>query len=100
VAAVRGAAVSARTPGPWRVEGRFVVAGVAKCVAEIPSGGIRHGKVDEANAHQIAAAPELLAALREARDCALESDRARNTPGWERLRAIVEAGIAKVGGAR
>lgn len=52
------------TPGPWRVEGRFVKALKEKDVAECPRGYILHGKVDEANARLIAAAPDLLHACK------------------------------------
>lgn len=51
------------SPGPWRVEGRFVNALKAKTVAELPMGGVRHGKVDAANALLIAAAPAMFEAL-------------------------------------
>jgi hypothetical protein len=57
-----------------------------------------NGPTSGANARLIAAAPDLLTALREVRDGALESDRARNTPGWERLREIVDYAIAKAVG--
>jgi hypothetical protein len=58
--------MSEHTPGPWRVDGRYVLGLKDKSVAELPQGGVRHGKVDEANAHLISAAPELLAALKRA----------------------------------
>ncbi len=51
------------TPGPWRVEGRFVKAMTDKYVAECPMGNVYHAKVDTANAVLISAAPDLLAAL-------------------------------------
>jgi hypothetical protein len=51
-----------RTPGPWRVEGRFVKTLKEKQVAECPGHGLMHGIVDAANAQLIAASPELLAA--------------------------------------
>jgi hypothetical protein len=51
------------TPGPWRVEDRYVRALKVKDIAEVPSGGVMHGKVDAANARLIAAAPDLLDAL-------------------------------------
>lgn len=38
------------TPTPWRNEHRFICALKEKTVAEIPQGGIIHGKIDEANA--------------------------------------------------
>ena len=51
------------TPGPWRNEGRFVRALKIKVVAEVPEGGIYHGKVDAANTRLIALAPDLADAL-------------------------------------
>lgn len=51
------------TPGPWRVENRLVRATKHKQICEVPAYGVVHGKVDEANARLIAAAPELLEAL-------------------------------------
>lgn len=52
------------TPGPWRVDGRFVLTDHRRTlsICECPRGGIRHSRVDEANALLIAAAPELLEA--------------------------------------
>jgi hypothetical protein len=50
------------TPGPWRIEGRFVKALKNKCVAELPCGGVLHAKVDTVNARLIAAALDLLGA--------------------------------------
>ena len=44
------------------------------------------------------AAEDLLTALRLARDFALESDRARNTPGWEKVRSVVDAALARAKG--
>jgi hypothetical protein len=52
------------TPGPWRVNGRFVMALKEKTVCEVPQFGVIHGKVDAANIRLIAAAPELLEALK------------------------------------
>lgn len=69
------------TPGPWRVEGRFIRALKVKVVAEVPMGGIFHGKVDQANARLIAAAPLLFDALtalvearRHADECGCDDD--------------------------
>lgn len=53
------------TPAPWRIEGRFVMAMKTKSICEIPMGGVIHGKVDKANARLIAAAPDLLQALKD-----------------------------------
>lgn len=47
------------TPGPWRAEGRYVMAQKVKTVAEVPCGGVHHGHVDAANARLIAAAPDM-----------------------------------------
>ena len=58
--------VEAATPGPWRNEGRFVGALKIKVVAEVPEGGIYHGKVDAANTRLIALAPDLALALADA----------------------------------
>ena len=52
------------TPGPWRVDGRYVMALKEKQICEAPAYGVVHGKVDAANANLIAAAPELLNALK------------------------------------
>lgn len=54
------------TPGPWRVEGRYVMGLKEKTVCELPMGGILHAKVDAANARLIAAAPCLLSACKAA----------------------------------
>lgn len=62
-----------------------------------PSGRART-KAAEADARLRAETEDLLAALRRVRDESLESDRARNTPGWEGLRAIVDAAITKAEG--
>ena len=54
------------TPGPWAVDGRFVRSDSRKTnpICECPQGGILHTGVDQANAHLIAAAPDLLAAAK------------------------------------
>lgn len=54
------------TPGPWRMSGREVVGLKEKIICEVPSYGILRGKVDDANARLIAAAPDLLAACKMA----------------------------------
>jgi len=51
------------TPGPWRTEGRYVLALKGKSVCELPRGGVTHAKVDKANANLIATAPEMYEAL-------------------------------------
>ena len=53
------------TPGPWRVEGRYVMALKEKAICECPGYGIRHGNVDKANARLIAVVPELLKLCKE-----------------------------------
>lgn len=63
--------MNGHTPGPWSIQGRYVHALKEKFVAELPCGGVRHGKVDEANALLIAAAPDLLAALKHEQMCGL-----------------------------
>lgn len=64
------------TPGPWGAisDGKIITMTGARVVIGLIKGGFGH-EVQEANAHLIAAAPELLAALYElinARDYTLE----------------------------
>jgi len=54
------------TPGPWRVEERYVMALKEKWVAELPCGGVFHAKVDSRNARLIALAPDLARLCAEA----------------------------------
>jgi hypothetical protein len=53
------------TPGPWRHEGRHVMALKVKTVAELPCGHVVHTRVDHRNAEFVAYArqdiPDLLA---------------------------------------
>src|SRR4051812_31379349 len=54
------------TPGPWRVDGRFVMAskGAGAIAETFPHGPGKTAGTAEANARLIAAAPELLEALK------------------------------------
>ena len=64
--------ITKHTPGPWSIDPNDPAGITADCdglvVAEIPYGdeeyGMRHHEVNEANARLIAAAPDLLNALR------------------------------------
>ena len=82
--------MSKYTPGPWRVNGRFVMALKEKTVCEVPQFGVIHGKVDAANARLIAAAPELLEALRLAQSIIGHPDDAHSK--------LIDAAIAKTEG--
>ena len=80
------------TPGPWRFEGRDIAALKAKLVCEVPGHGVFHAKVDTANAHLIAAAPELLTWLKWAMfviDKEVEPATIRNTSQYESARAAI-----------
>ena len=81
------------TPGPWRNEGRFVSALKIKVVAEVPEGGIYHGKVDAANTRLIALAPDLALALADAWEALNQTDNdfrdiAYSSPNWMELDAV------------
>lgn len=86
------------TPGPWMVlppaewegdDGEWIVRSVARC---------GRGKFSEANAHLIAAAPDLLAALKDA-DLALDRTGARPfIVHGVRVGEIIDAAIAKAEG--
>ena len=62
------------TPGPWRVEERYVMALKEKWVAELPCGGVFHAKVDSRNARLIALAPDLARLCAEAAELFVEMD--------------------------
>lgn len=79
--------MSKHSPGPWRVDGRKVMAMKEKQVCEVPCYGVVHGKVDIVNAHLIAAAPDLLAALTECLD---------NTGGGWIAAAVIERARAAI----
>ena len=57
--------MSNHTPGPWQVEGNIISSRTGFTLAKLP--GFEDGSVDP-NARLIAAAPELLEALRLAHD--------------------------------
>lgn len=54
------------TPGKWYVDGRFIktTAQKTKIIAEVPEDGVIHRKIDQANAHLMAAAPKLYEACK------------------------------------
>ena len=56
------------TKGPWRNEGRYVMALKNKQVCAIPGDHIKIAKVDEANAQLIAASPDMYEALKAAQE--------------------------------
>ena len=64
------------TPGPWSVETKgsrhFIDGADELTVAYVDRAGVRERQTYEANAHLIAAAPDLLAALKEV--CGLWED--------------------------
>lgn len=54
------------TPGPWRRNGHTSIESKDRWIASTDSGGVKGFSEDVANAHLIAAAPELLEALKAA----------------------------------
>jgi hypothetical protein len=54
------------TKGPWRKDGRRIMALKEKQVCAVPGDHIRMAKIDEGNAQLIAAAPAMYEALKEA----------------------------------
>lgn len=98
------------TPGPWMVQMRRGSLGTRGHIAVLgPDFGSGHGDVvrtmgtterEEANARLIAAAPELLAAVKEARTL-LEMNNARRDMMTDRERALwntIRAAVAKAEG--
>lgn len=79
------------TPGPWEINQHYVEAVGGPCRARIAIIDDGAGTNPEANAHLIAAAPEMLAALEN-----LENDNGQAMPpsAW----AKVQAAIAKAKG--
>jgi hypothetical protein len=81
------------TPGPWRVNGECIeygpfVAGDGWCVAKI----VRDPPETEANAHLIAAAPELLEACKYAQhrlQTAIRRGRKTDQPCLEMVEAAI-----------
>lgn len=84
--------MNAHTPGPWTVKSTFV-GPLAVCTDERTIAEVGHESfvTAEANAHLIAASPELLEALKEANN---ELVLRRDSP----LRARIDAAIAKAEG--
>ncbi len=56
------------TPGPWRVEGWSDAIGSGNTVLDDDGRAVSDGRISAADARLIAAAPDLLAALRHAYD--------------------------------
>lgn len=80
--------MSKRTKGPWWVDGRFIYgAGRTYPLCEVPTHGVAHSGVDAANAHLIAAAPDMYAVLKS-----MEMDQG------DPRRAALLAAIAKAEG--
>jgi hypothetical protein len=105
--------MSKHTPGPWRVQPytwqrgnvsvfapKFGRAPYGACVAHTPcSDGVGGADGALANAHLIAAAPDLLEALRSIADCCDEEHAARDYSSRQaEIRGIARAAIAKAEG--
>jgi hypothetical protein len=101
---------AAHTPGPWTTDpevGNEGVLGadgalVADCSIFLnPEFGKRTSKINRANAHLIAAAPDLLAALKTARECIAYCRKAhkdaQSGEGFP-VEMILDAAIAKAEG--
>ena len=97
------------TPGPWSVETKgsrhFIDGADELTVAYVDRAGVRERQTYEANAHLIAAAPELLAALHLARiaiNADALADSANNGSSWFKARAValdkIDAAISKAEG--
>jgi len=86
--------MSGHTPGPWLqvASGPWVVGGGGRMVALLHTANPPAPHEYAANARLIAAAPEMLKALKVARDWLSDED-----PEWE-PRKIVDAAIAKAEG--
>lgn len=57
-------ATHTHTPGPWRADRRDILAPDCRCIAEVCSGAASSLEEADANERLIAAAPQLLEALR------------------------------------
>jgi hypothetical protein len=107
------------TPGPWSTDESEIYAGDVMIAETLPvandpsSGGRFYGDIELANAHLIAAAPDLLEAAREGLICAeadLEAERLTCLDHGEdpeqdqfvqvfrQRRDLIRAAIAKAGG--
>ncbi len=84
------------TPGPWKIlvpDGSMIVAN-GHHIASVAMGGPIDGPEDRANARLIAAAPDLLAALKEAADFVQPFNRASD------LLDRIDAAIASATGGQ
>jgi hypothetical protein len=93
--------MSAHTPGPWETDERFITRGNTS-LAEVfdVSLDIKAQGEGDANARLIAAAPDLLDALKDAKHVLRLADR---SAAWEQERdrvvGCIEDAIEKAGGA-
>lgn len=90
---------------PWRQKERYIMALKEKRVAELPSGGILHGKIDEANAAYIVRAcnsfENLLTALKATKahfDWETDATQRKWTCRDQRTYEQVEAAITRAEG--
>ena len=96
VGGVVGGEVAAFTPGPWRVQSDHSVRSYAPGHWAVADCG---GRRREANARLIAAAPDLLEALREAMDSRAADMADAAHPGWyDRARAAIAKASPSPGG--
>ena len=81
---------ASHTPGPWRHDRRDILAADGRCIAQTFSGPCDSLEEADANGHLIAAAPELLAALRDLLADGMAEGMDRR-PAVLRARAALEA---------
>lgn len=82
--------MSAHTPGPWVLTWRPIID-----VAGIASVPVADDGRHTANAHLIAAAPDLLAALEILIDCASYGDVIQDADAWATARAAIAKATGK-----
>jgi hypothetical protein len=104
-------ATTRHTPGPWKNSGQFIVAPdpkgvhpdiyIAEIVEEDEEGRLASRKQQQANAHLIAAAPEMFNELQILRKCceeALSGDWDRSDDGFTAMLEGINAVLGKATG--
>lgn len=91
------------TEGEWYVDGRFIktTAQKTKIIAEVPQDGVIHRKIDQANAHLMAAAPQLYKACKSLQRYrkAVEEGRCSNEESAEWWEVVMDEAEAAVSAA-